>query len=90
MDESLMNSLTYELNEPELSKQSQSQSYVTTDDQSANLSCNKAPIWGSRPDLYYSKGGRTPTASRQASRHETKEAKADVSIMTQTGVRRFL
>jgi hypothetical protein len=36
-----------------------------------------------------SKGGRTPTASRQASRHETKKTKADVSIMTQTGVRRF-
>jgi hypothetical protein len=35
------------------------------------------------------KGGRTPTASRQASRHETKGTKADVSIMTQTGVRRF-
>jgi hypothetical protein len=35
------------------------------------------------------KGGRTPTASRQASKHETKETKADVSIMTQTGVRRF-
>jgi hypothetical protein len=35
------------------------------------------------------KGGRTPTASRQATRHETKETKADVSIMTQTGVRRF-
>jgi hypothetical protein len=29
------------------------------------------------------KGGCTPTASRQASRHETKETKADVSIMTQ-------
>jgi hypothetical protein len=37
----------------------------------------------------YFKGGRTPTASRQASRHETKETKAGVSIMTQTGVRRF-
>jgi hypothetical protein len=36
-----------------------------------------------------SKGGCTPTASRQASRHETKKTKADVSIMTQTGVRRF-
>jgi hypothetical protein len=36
------------------------------------------------------KGGRTPTASRQASRHERKETKADVSIMTKTGVRRFL
>jgi hypothetical protein len=32
-----------------------------------------------------SSGGRTPTASR----HETKKTKADVSIMTQTGVRRF-
>jgi hypothetical protein len=31
----------------------QSQSYVTTDGQSASLSCNKAPIWGLRPDLYY-------------------------------------
>jgi hypothetical protein len=36
-----------------------------------------------------SKGSRTPTASRQASRHETKETKAYVSIMTQTGVQRF-
>jgi hypothetical protein len=36
-----------------------------------------------------SKGGGTPTASRQASRHETKEKKSDVSIMTETGVRRF-
>jgi hypothetical protein len=35
------------------------------------------------------KGGCTPTASRQTSRHETKETKADVSIMTQIGVRRF-
>jgi hypothetical protein len=35
------------------------------------------------------KGSRTSTASRQASRHETKETKADVSIMTQTDVRRF-
>jgi hypothetical protein len=32
---------------------SQSQSYVTTDGQSASLSWNKAPIWGLRPDLYY-------------------------------------
>jgi hypothetical protein len=30
-----------------------SQSYVTTDGQSASLSWNKAPIWGLRPDLYY-------------------------------------
>jgi hypothetical protein len=34
--------------------QSQSQSYVTTDDQSASLSWNRAPIWGLRPDFYYS------------------------------------
>jgi hypothetical protein len=32
---------------------SQSQNYVTTDGQSGSLSWNKAPIWGSRPDLYY-------------------------------------
>jgi hypothetical protein len=28
-------------------------SYVTTDGQSASLSCNKAPIWGLRPDFHY-------------------------------------
>jgi hypothetical protein len=33
--------------------QSQSQSYATTDSQSASLSWNKAPIWGLRPDPYY-------------------------------------
>jgi hypothetical protein len=33
--------------------QSHSQSYVTTDGQLASLSCNKAPIWGLRPDFYY-------------------------------------
>jgi hypothetical protein len=27
--------------------------YVTTDGQSANLSWNKTPIWGLRPDFYY-------------------------------------
>jgi hypothetical protein len=32
---------------------SQSQSYVTTDGQSASLSWNKSPIWGFRPDIYY-------------------------------------
>jgi hypothetical protein len=31
----------------------QSESYVTTDGQSASLSWKKAPIWGLRPDLYY-------------------------------------
>jgi hypothetical protein len=30
-----------------------SQSYVTTDGQSANLSWNKAPTWGIRPDFYH-------------------------------------
>jgi hypothetical protein len=34
-------------------RQSQSQSYITTDSQSASLFWNKAPIWGLRPDLYY-------------------------------------
>jgi hypothetical protein len=31
----------------------ESESYVTTDGQSASLSWNKAPIWGIRPDSYY-------------------------------------
>jgi hypothetical protein len=31
----------------------ESESYVTTDGQSASLSWNKAPIWGLRPDLQY-------------------------------------
>jgi hypothetical protein len=31
----------------------QSQSHVTTDDQSASLSWNKTPIWGLRPDFHY-------------------------------------
>jgi hypothetical protein len=30
-----------------------SESYVTTDGQSASLSGNKAPIWGLQPDFYY-------------------------------------
>jgi hypothetical protein len=33
--------------------ESESESYITTDDQSASLSWNKAPIWGLRPDFYY-------------------------------------
>jgi hypothetical protein len=43
------------LNDVCLSNQSwsQSQSYVTTDGQSASLSWNKAPIWGLRQDLHY-------------------------------------
>jgi hypothetical protein len=31
----------------------ESESYITTDGQSASLSWNKAPIWGSRPDFYH-------------------------------------
>jgi hypothetical protein len=31
----------------------ESESYITTDGQSASLSWNKAPIWGLRPDLDY-------------------------------------
>jgi hypothetical protein len=31
----------------------ESESYVTTDGQSAVLSWNKSPIWGLRTDLYY-------------------------------------
>jgi hypothetical protein len=34
--------------------ESESESYVTTDSQSASLSWNKAPIWGLRPDIYLS------------------------------------
>jgi hypothetical protein len=30
----------------------ESESYVTTDSQSASLSWNKSPIWGLRPDVY--------------------------------------
>jgi hypothetical protein len=33
--------------------ESESESYVTTDSQSASLSWNKAPNWGLRPDFYY-------------------------------------
>jgi hypothetical protein len=36
----------------QLTKFCLSESYVTTDGQSASLSWNKAPIWGSRPDFY--------------------------------------
>jgi hypothetical protein len=32
---------------------SESESYVTTDSQSATLSWNKVPIWGLRPDINY-------------------------------------
>jgi hypothetical protein len=36
-----------------LTKYGQSQSYVTTDGQSASLSMFQAPVWGPRPDFYY-------------------------------------
>jgi hypothetical protein len=32
----------------------ESESYITTDSQSASLSWNKAPIWGLRTDIYLS------------------------------------
>jgi hypothetical protein len=52
-----LNSVTHQpttsLHFTQLNCSSQSQSYVTTDGQSASLSWNKAPIWGLRPDLYY-------------------------------------
>jgi hypothetical protein len=32
---------------------SEPEPYITTDSQSASLSCNKAPIWGLRPDCFY-------------------------------------
>jgi hypothetical protein len=36
-----------------MTTESESESYVTTDGQSASLSWNKPPIWGLRPDLDY-------------------------------------
>jgi hypothetical protein len=35
-----------------MTMRSESESYVTTDGQSASLSWNKAPIWGLRPEFY--------------------------------------
>jgi hypothetical protein len=37
-----------------IESESESESYVRTDGQSASLSWNEAPIWGLRPDIYYS------------------------------------
>jgi hypothetical protein len=37
----------------EIYSSDESESYVTTDGQSASLSWNKAPIWSVRPDFYY-------------------------------------
>jgi hypothetical protein len=33
--------------------ESESESHITTDGQSASLSWNKTPVWGLRPDFYY-------------------------------------
>jgi uncharacterized lipoprotein NlpE involved in copper resistance len=33
--------------------ESESESYITTDCQSASLSWNKAPVWGLKPGFYY-------------------------------------
>jgi hypothetical protein len=41
-------------NSSEVNSESESESYVTTDSQSASLSSNKASIWGLRPDIYES------------------------------------
>jgi hypothetical protein len=38
---------------PQMNYWSRVESYVKTDNQSASLSWNKAPIWGLRPDSYY-------------------------------------
>jgi hypothetical protein len=37
----------------ELTSECESESYITTDGQSASLSWDKAPIWGLGPDFYY-------------------------------------
>jgi hypothetical protein len=39
--------------QPPVQNSTESESYVTTDGQSASLSWNKAPIWGLRPDFNY-------------------------------------
>jgi hypothetical protein len=45
-------SMSVLLRGPKLTNVTESESYVTTDSQSATLSWNKAPIWGLRPDIY--------------------------------------
>jgi hypothetical protein len=39
---------------PPFDERDQSQSYITTDGQLASLSWCQAPIWGPRPNFYYS------------------------------------
>jgi hypothetical protein len=52
--ESLLGNESYLINTSTTeSSNTESESYVTTDGQSASLSWNKAPIWGLRPDFYY-------------------------------------
>jgi hypothetical protein len=52
----LLNSLTIDLNDDSLTNDfewTESESYITTDGQSASPSWNKAPVWGLRPDFSY-------------------------------------
>jgi hypothetical protein len=51
-DNHLRNELRITKDESRMNE-SESESYITTDGQSASLSWNKAPIWGLRPDLDY-------------------------------------
>jgi hypothetical protein len=48
----LLKSLTKD-SPTDLNSESESDSYVMTDGQSASLSWKKAPIWGLRPEFYY-------------------------------------
>jgi hypothetical protein len=45
--------ITQQVSRMHTSPESESESYVTTDGQSASLSWSKVPIWGLRPDLCY-------------------------------------
>jgi hypothetical protein len=68
---------------------SESDSFVTTDGQSASLSWNKAPIWNLRPDFYYSQtvagllmwGGGLPLTRGRVCRLQLLLAFASVVIL---------
>jgi hypothetical protein len=45
--------MPWRISHKSLTASNESESYITTDGQSASLSLNKAPIWGLRPDYYY-------------------------------------
>jgi hypothetical protein len=51
-DESLMNEWRFKV-KVKVKFKDDSESYITTDGQSASLSWNKAPMWGSQQDFYY-------------------------------------